>query len=72
MHYHYFTLEQRESLERLIRSRMAGQPDMAGLLRRLHTAEYGVCASCGADIPYVRLLDAPAAVVCAACQSAKR
>lgn len=64
MHYHYFTLEQRESLERLIRA--GGQPE---LLRRLHTAEYGVCTSCGADIPYIRLLDSPAAVLCTACQS---
>ena len=65
MHYHYFTLEQREALERLIRA----QPGTAGLLQRLHTAEYGVCQSCGADIPYVRLLDSPAAVLCTACRA---
>ena len=67
MHYHYFTLEQRESLEHLIRS--TGHPE---LLQRLHTAEYGVCKTCGADIPYVRLLDSPAAELCAACQSKTR
>jgi hypothetical protein len=27
MHYHYFTIEQRESLENLIRSSMAGRPE---------------------------------------------
>jgi RNA polymerase-binding transcription factor DksA len=67
MHYHYLTLEQRESLERLIRS--SGQPE---LLQRLHTAEYGVCKACGSDIPYVRLLDCPAAELCAACQANSR
>ena len=63
MHYHYFTLEQRDSLEQLIRAR----PGHADLLKRLHSPEYGVCAACGDDIPYVRLLHAPAAVLCPAC-----
>ena len=64
MHYRYLTIEQRESLERLIRS--GGTPE---LVERLHTAEYGVCQACGADIPYVRLLDSPAAVLCTACSA---
>jgi RNA polymerase-binding transcription factor DksA len=67
MHYHYFTLEQRESLEREIRSLPA--QDAAETLRRLHTPDYGVCRRCGADIPYVRLMAAPAALYCAACES---
>ena len=62
MHYRYLTLEQRENLERVIR---AGAPDE---LARLHTPEYGVCAACGADIPYVRLLAYPGARYCRACQ----
>jgi RNA polymerase-binding transcription factor DksA len=67
MHYHYFTLEQRESLEQLIRSSRTPE-----LLKRLHTAEYGVCQACGADIPYVRLLGSPGAVLCTACESKKK
>ena len=62
MRYRYLTLEQRENLERLIR---AGAP---AELPRLHTADYGVCAACGADIPYVRLMEYPAARYCSACQ----
>jgi RNA polymerase-binding transcription factor DksA len=62
MHYRYLTLEQRENLARLIRA--AAPKD----LERLHTPEYGVCATCGADIPYVRLLESPAARHCAACE----
>lgn len=69
MHYHYFTIEQRESLEREIRTRAAGQSDQAEMLRRLHSPDYGVCAVCGADIPYVRLMEHPGAVRCAACQA---
>lgn len=69
MHYHYFTLEQRESLERQIRSRMAEQPALGSALERLHTPDYGVCAGCGADIPYVRLLGDPGARRCRACEA---
>jgi RNA polymerase-binding transcription factor DksA len=61
MHYRYLTLEQRESLERLMRAQLPQE------LERLHTAQYGVCESCGGDIPYVRLLEHPAARRCAAC-----
>lgn len=62
MHYRYLTIEQRENLERLIRAQAPEE------LQRLHTPEYGVCASCGRDIPYARLLELPAACYCAACQ----
>jgi len=68
MHYHYFTLEQRANLERMIRSRIIEQPALAGTLERLHTPGYGVCVRCGADIPYVRLMQAPALELCRACQ----
>jgi DnaK suppressor protein len=36
--------------------------------KRLHEPEYGVCADCGADIPYARLSSNPAATRCVACQ----
>lgn len=69
MHYHYFTIEQRESLERQIRSQ--GAAEAAETLRRLHSPDYGVCKGCGADIPYVRLIDFPATLYCIACESPK-
>jgi RNA polymerase-binding transcription factor DksA len=69
MHYHYFTLEQRANLESLIRSQMMEQPDLAGTLERLRTPDYGVCVRCGADIAYVRLMQAPALQLCKVCQS---
>ena len=40
MHYHYFTIEQRESLERRIRSDKAS--DAQQTLQRLHSPDYGV------------------------------
>lgn len=67
MHYHYFTIEQREALERLIRSRVAAEPELEGALRRLHTPEYGVCEACGADIPFARLMAEPNARRCVNC-----
>jgi DnaK suppressor protein len=69
MHYHYFTLEQRQSLEALMRERMAGQPELDSALRRLRTPDYGVCAACGSDIPYIRLLGDPVARRCEACEA---
>lgn len=67
MHYHYLTIEQRETLERLIRSQGSG--DVSAMLRRLHSPDYGVCRTCGADIPFVRLSAQPGALYCAACAS---
>jgi RNA polymerase-binding transcription factor DksA len=69
VHYHYFTIEQRESLERQIRSQ--GAAEAAETLKRLHTPEYGLCQRCGADIPYVRLIDFPARLYCDSCESPK-
>lgn len=40
-----------------------------GALDRLHTPAYGVCADCGADIPYARLNAEPSATRCIACQT---
>ena len=38
-------------------------------LERLGTPAYGLCASCGVDIPLVRLRANPAASLCLACQA---
>lgn len=61
MHYHYFTLEQRDVLERLMSSLPQAQKSA------LHSPDYGVCESCGADIPYVRLMADPLLRRCPAC-----
>lgn len=39
-------------------------------LQRLHTLEYGECADCGGDIPFVRLRANPMSMRCTACQAA--
>jgi RNA polymerase-binding transcription factor DksA len=67
LHYHYLTLEQREALEKLIRSRIGAQPDVAAALERLHQPDYGVCIECCKDIAFVRLEADPAALHCASC-----
>lgn len=66
-HYHYLTLEQRASLERIIRSRVATPPQLKLALERLHAPDYGVCIECGKDIGYVRLEADPDALHCQAC-----
>ena len=45
MHYHYFTLEQRSTLARLLSSLPEAEKHPA--LERLHAPDYGVCESCG-------------------------
>jgi RNA polymerase-binding transcription factor DksA len=66
MHYHYFTLEQRNALEDTIRSRLT-EPGMKIALARLHRAEYGICGACGGDIPFVRLAADPTIKRCGRC-----
>jgi RNA polymerase-binding protein DksA len=118
MHYHYLTIEQRESLQGWLKQRTAvlrreiaaalrrsGSEEAIGLanhleevrdeavadlesaieiaeierdvrelraveqaLSRLHEPEYGVCADCGAEIPFSRLSANPMATRCIACQ----
>jgi RNA polymerase-binding transcription factor DksA len=63
MHYRYLTLEQRANLEHVL---SPGKPED---LARLHTPDYGVCESCGCDIPYVRLMEYPRATRCAVCEA---
>ena len=38
-------------------------------LERIHTPEFGLCADCGADIPYSRLQAAPFTRRCLGCQA---
>jgi RNA polymerase-binding transcription factor DksA len=67
VHYHYLTLEQRESLEQRIRSSAGGETDLKAALEKLHRPDYGTCIECGKDIDYVRLQVEPFALHCAAC-----
>jgi RNA polymerase-binding transcription factor DksA len=66
MHYHYFTIEQRNALEHAIRLRLR-EPGMHSAFDRLHTPRYGVCESCGADIAFIRLVADPTLTRCSAC-----
>jgi len=66
MHYHYFTIEQRDVLAELMRARLA-EPGMETALERLHTPVFGVCESCEADIPFVQLQANPRLKRCARC-----
>jgi DnaK suppressor protein len=66
MHYRYFTLEQRATLERAMRARLA-EAGMPSALERLHTPEFGVCERCGGDIAFSRLAAEPALTLCAKC-----
>jgi hypothetical protein len=66
MHYHYFTLEQRDALEAEIRARTS-EPALQAALQRLHQPDYGVCVDCGRDIAFVRLQSEPDALHCGDC-----
>jgi len=67
VHYHYLTLEQRASLEKLIRSQNGAGAALAAALERLHQPDYGVCIECRKDIGFERLEADPAALHCRAC-----
>jgi RNA polymerase-binding transcription factor DksA len=66
MHYHYFTIEQRNALAEAIRLR-ADEAGMTSAAERLHAPDYGVCESCGADIAFVRMMSDPRLRRCARC-----
>ena len=68
MHYHYFTIEQRNVLAELMRARLA-EPGMETALKRIHEREFGVCESCEADIPFVQLATNPRLRHCARCRA---
>jgi len=80
MHMHYFTIEQREALQAALNARGeqlrtsdAHAPELGDIdnaLQRLHTPEYGLCADCGAEVPFSRLQANPLATRCFGCQSA--
>lgn len=63
----YLTIEQRETLERLIRSQYDTGPRLKTAIERLHQLDYGVCIECGKNIEFVRLEADPAALHCRAC-----
>jgi RNA polymerase-binding transcription factor DksA len=69
MHYHYFTLEQRDALSHQIQE-MTAQDGKRWLsaVDQLHSSEYGVCEMCGADIPFVQLLSNPLKRICERCR----
>ena len=66
VHYHYFTIEQRNALAELMRAR-AAEPGMTAALERVHTPGFGVCESCQADIPFVQLQANPRLTRCERC-----
>ena len=66
MHYHYFTLEQRDTLSHEIQG-MPWKDGARAALAFLHSPEYGVCEACGNDIPYAKLLQDPLLRRCGRC-----
>lgn len=75
---HYFTIEQRETLHALLESRaraLRGAPgnvelrEVEAALKRLHSADFGLCPDCGAEIPYAYLQAHLLAQRCAACEA---
>lgn len=69
MHYRYFTLEQRDHLEQAMRDQATSPTELELALGRLHAPDYGTCEACRAEMPYVELIDAPAATLCPACRA---
>ena len=67
MHYHYFTIEQRESLRNVMQATLRGE-QLRSALDRLREPDFGTCSRCGKDIPYVLLADDPARLVCRDCR----
>jgi RNA polymerase-binding transcription factor DksA len=67
VHYHYLTIEQRETLMHLIRLRSAPGAQLENALERLRQPDYGVCIDCGKDIGFVRLEEDPWTLHCQAC-----
>jgi DnaK suppressor protein len=67
MHYHYFTLEQRQSLQQLMQAKLGETPHLKTALERLRSPDYGICVDCGKDIAFVRLQADPAALHCQDC-----
>lgn len=84
-HRHYFTIEQRETLQHQLDRRAAelrAAIEIAALERevrelraveaarnRLHEPDFGLCADCEAEIPYARLSANPTATRCVGCEA---
>lgn len=69
MNYRYFTLEQRDHLEEAIRDLATSPTELTLALERLRSPDYGTCERCGSDMPYIAMIEAPAATLCPACRS---
>jgi RNA polymerase-binding transcription factor DksA len=69
MHYHYFTLEQRDALSRQILDMTAQDGKRkASAIDYLHSSEYGICEVCGRDIAYAQLMSDPLRKTCRYCE----
>ena len=60
---------ERAQVDTLIRQVEGHLAEIDDALARVADGTYGVCASCDKDIPFVRLLQHPTAVRCAACEA---
>jgi RNA polymerase-binding transcription factor DksA len=69
MRYRYLTIEQRETLESLTRTRLTRSAREAAL-KRLHQGNYGTCIECESDIAFVMLQEDPLALYCRSCVAA--
>ncbi len=67
MHHHYLTIEQRNTLEKLVRSSMGVGARLDAALGQLHQPDYGVCIDCRQDIAFELLLVNQLAVHCRSC-----
>jgi RNA polymerase-binding transcription factor DksA len=67
VHYHYLTLEQRDSIEQRLRAGSHDERALRTALERLRQPDYGVCIECGNDIAFVRLQEDPDALHCSDC-----
>jgi RNA polymerase-binding transcription factor DksA len=68
VHYHYFTLEQRDALSRQILGLTVEDGERTrAALDALRSGDYGICEACEADIPFVKLLENPFQRICRRC-----
>lgn len=71
----------REEVREDVKANLDAEPEAASLavdvdelraveaaLARVHEPDFGVCADCGAEIPFSRMRANPAALRCVACQ----
>lgn len=58
-----------QRVEALRRARLAERQEVEEALRRMDAGSYGVCVSCGREIPAARLEARPMATMCVECAS---